>query len=197
MRSSLLIVVLGWCLEVRLCSGLKLRRFFATTISGFEEVLRSEIAALPDVSSVRAQKLQQLRLYSSSPKLLDGFSTTSDASRLVAESETIFIVPLVKLKGEHFMQLRDDLTKSKSSVKVSKFCDLVMPRRDLISALDGSPFVQAVPDVLDGSSLVIFSREGAFYSELIKWYNSVQVDSNVEGVLILYKEKMLKLGVTY
>ena len=57
MRISLLIVVLGWCLEVWLCSGLKLRRFFATTISGFEEVLRSEIAVLPEVSSVRAQKL--------------------------------------------------------------------------------------------------------------------------------------------
>ena len=116
-----------------------------------------------------------------------------DAVKLVTGSELLFVVPLQQLKGEHFLTLRK-LIETSLSLDVK---DKVYLRDALTSVLDSSPFVQIVPDLLPGSSFVIFAlgahdKHTGFKESFLRWCRELGTDK-VDGILIAQRDKYFRL----
>lgn len=115
----------------------------------------------------------------------------SDEAKHARASEMVVVIPLANLKGESVLALRKLLPPT-GSVQSALIKDSVMPRQRIVEALEGTPFVIALPDVSDGSSLCIFgfaTAEELLYSLVVQWKRTV----SVPGILVAYKDRVINL----
>lgn len=122
---------------------------------------------------------------------LSSLGALSDEAKYARASEMVVVIPLANLKGESVLALRKLLPPT-GSVQSALIKDSVMPRQRIVEALEGTPFVIALPDVSDGSSLCIFglaTAEDLLYSLVVQWKKTV----SVPGILLAYKDRVMKL----
>jgi hypothetical protein len=98
------------------------------------------------------------------------------------------VVPLADLTQGDQIKLQEVLETIKKQHDQKR-----MPKPELVYAVDGTPFVQIVPDIQEGSSIVIFSKSRDLVSEsekLVAWIENVKCG----GVVVAQREKAFRLG---
>jgi len=150
--------------------GLQPRRFFPTTIAEQQLLEKSSF------SNLFARGLYTYETDQANPK------------QLFQQSETVIVVPLADLTQGDQIKLQEVLETIKKQYDQKR-----MPKPELVYAVDGTPFVQIVPDIQEGSSIVIFSKSRDLVSEsekLVAWIENVKCG----GVVVAQREKAFRLG---
>lgn len=105
-----------------------------------------------------------------------------ELTKLVAKAEIIFIVPIVNLIGSDSLSLNE------------AFDTKTVNKEKLVEAIDGTPFVQILPDLSDGQSFLVTARGDSvtsMYERFVQWYK--KLDKRVANILIAYKDRYIIL----